>query len=169
MRSALALIEMAYGKRPDFSYFDGCSNGGREALMNAQRYPGLFDGIIARAPAFNVVAVVGAWQRNARALAAPGARFASAHLTLLSSSVLSARDAADGIVDGVVSNPAGCDFEPRSLRCASGSDEGEACLSDAQLAALDAITTKAVFGGGPHDHPGFRLTGNESTAASWDA
>jgi hypothetical protein len=58
----------AYGRAPAHAYFEGCPNGGREALMNVQRYPELFDGIVARAPALNAVAAVGAWQRNAKAL-----------------------------------------------------------------------------------------------------
>jgi pimeloyl-ACP methyl ester carboxylesterase len=78
--SAKEMLLAAYGKNPDRSYFEGCSNGGREALMAAERNPNLFDGIISRAPAYNWVGFMGQFNRTAKALAAPGGQFNGAKL-----------------------------------------------------------------------------------------
>src|SRR5207237_7863422 len=103
MSTALPTLAAAYGKPPSKSYFEGCSNGGREALMAVQRAPDLFDGVIARAPAYNWVGFMGAFNRTAKALAAPGGAFSTAKTALLAKHVRDACDALDGIVDGVVS------------------------------------------------------------------
>ncbi len=66
---ALEMIKTVYGRAPSRSYFEGCSNGGREALINAQRHADLFDGIVAMAPAYNWAGVMGAFNRTARAVA----------------------------------------------------------------------------------------------------
>ena len=77
MSTALKVVTAAYGAPPTRSYFEGCSNGGREALMAVQRNPNLFDGVIARAPGYNWVGFMGAFNRTAKALAAPGGAFSS--------------------------------------------------------------------------------------------
>ena len=173
MSSALDMVRTAYGAAPKRAYFEGCSNGGREALMMAERYPNLFDGIIARAPAYNWVGFMGAFNRTAVALAAPGGQFTNAKLALLARSVRNACDGKDGIVDGMVSNPAACgatDFSPASLRCADGGDAGDACLSDAQLAVVRSWTTPAVFSGSPtYRNAGWQLSGNEDDPGAWPA
>jgi len=117
--SAKEMVLAAYGKAPDKSYFEGCSNGGREGLMAAERNPNLFDGVIARAPAYNWVGLLGQFNRTAKAIAALGGQFSNAKLALLSKSVRDSCDANDGIVDGVVSNPQSCTFDPAVLRCAA--------------------------------------------------
>jgi hypothetical protein len=168
MSSTKELLQAAYNSQPTRSYFEGCSNGGREALMNAQRYPNLFDGIIARAPAYNWVGVMGAFNRTAKALNAPGGAFSSAKVALLASAVRAACDGADGIVDGVVSNPAACTFDPATLRCAGGTDTGNTCLSDAQLAVVTSWTTPATFAGSSaYRNAGWPLTGNEDDPGAW--
>lgn len=171
--TALELIKTAYGKSPTQSYFEGCSNGGREALMNVQRYPNLFDGVIARAPAYNWVGLMGAFNRNAKALAAPGGAFSAAKTQTLASAVRIACDGLDGIVDGVVSNQAACTtavFDPASLRCPGGADTSDNCLSDAQLAVVSSWTTDATFTGTPpYRNAGWSLTGNEDEPGAWAA
>lgn len=173
MSSALDMVKAAYGAAPKRSYFEGCSNGGREALMTAQRYPNLFDGIIARAPAYNWVGFMGAFNRTAVALAAPGGQFTGAKLALLARSVRNACDAKDGIADGIVSHPAACtatDFDPASLRCGGGGDAGDTCLSDAQLGVVRSWTTPAVFSGSPtYRNAGWQLSGNEDDPGAWPA
>lgn len=173
MSSALDMVKAAYGESPKKSYFEGCSNGGREALMTAQRYPNLFDGIIARAPAYNWVGFMGAFNRTASTLAASGGQFTPAKLGLLAKSVRDACDAKDGIVDGIVSNPGSCttqDFNPASLRCTGGGDAGDTCLSDAQLAVVNSWTTPAVFNGSAkYRNAGWQLSGNEDDPGAWPA
>lgn len=173
MSTALETVTAAYGAPPSKSYFEGCSNGGREALMNVQRYPNLFDGVIARAPAYNWVGFMGAFNRTAKALAAPGGAFSTAKTALLAKRVRDACDGLDGIVDGVVSNAAACTpaiANVAALRCAGGADTGDTCLSDAQLAVVTSWTTDAVFSGSStFRNAGWPLTGNEDDPGAWAA
>ena len=169
MSSSLEMIVTAYGRAPSRSYFEGCSNGGREALMNAQRYPNLFDGIIARAPAYNWAGFMGQFNRTAKALNAAGGQFNAAELALLSKGVRDACDAGDGITEGIVANPDACSFDPATLRCPGGADAGDACLSDAQLAVVNSWVSPAVFAGGAYRNAGWALTGNEEDAGAWPA
>jgi len=171
MSAALESVTAAYGTPPSKSYFEGCSNGGREALMTVQRNPNLFDGVIARAPAYNWVGFMGAFNRTAKAGAAPGGAFSSAKTALLAKRVRDACDALDGVVDGVVSNPAGCTpavVNVGALRCAGGADTGDTCLSDAQLAVVTSWTTEAVFtGSSTFRNSAWNLTGNEDDPGAW--
>ena len=173
MSTALETVTAAYGAPPSKSYFEGCSNGGREALMNVQRYPNLFDGVIARAPAYNWVGFMGAFNRTAKALAAPGGAFSTAKTALLAKHVRDACDGLDGIVDGVVCNPTACTpalVNVNALRCAGGADTGDTCLSDAQLAVVTSWTTDAVFSGSStFRNAGWPLTGNEDDPGAWAA
>ncbi|HSV47068.1 MAG TPA: tannase/feruloyl esterase family alpha/beta hydrolase, partial [Ramlibacter sp.] len=168
MSTALETLTAAYGVPPSKSYFEGCSNGGREALMAVQRSPNLFDGVIARAPAYNWVGFMGAFNRTSKALAAPGGAFSAAKTALLAKHVRNACDALDGVVDGVVSNRAACTpavVNVSALRCTGGADSGDSCLSDPQLAVVTSWTTDAVFAGSPSfRNAGWSLTGNEDDA-----
>lgn len=172
MAGSVGLIGKVFGAPPTRSYFEGCSNGGREALISAQRYPDLFDGIVSRAPASNYVASVGAFQANMKATVLdPALNFTAAKVQLLSSTVLAACDGLDGVADGVVSNPAACPVSAATirsqLRCTGGADLGNACLSDAQLTVVDTWNSSKTFAG-KYTSPGWPLTGNESAADNWD-
>jgi len=138
---AIALIRLRYGKAPRRTYFVGASEGGREALVVAQRWGEDYDGAIAYYPAAGGVPMVAAFGRDSRALAAPGAYPDPAKQALLHRAVVAACDGADGAVDGIVSDPASCKFDVASLRCPTGGDESDACLSDAQIAALKVMNT----------------------------
>ena len=165
MSTALKTVTAAYGVPPAKSYFEGCSNGGREALMAVQRNPNLFDGVIARSPGYNWVGLMGAFNRTAKALAAPGGAFTHAKTALLAKHVREACDGLDGIVDGIVANPAICTEKVANvatLRCAGGADTRDTCLSDAQLAVVKSWTTDSVFkGSNTFRSKGYNLTGNE--------
>lgn len=165
MSTALKAVSAAYGSAPTKSYFEGCSEGGREALMAAERNPNLFDGIIARAPGYNWVGFMGHWNRNEKAVAAPGGQFSAAKLALLAGAVRNACDAKDGIADGIVSNPQACAFDAATLRCAGGADTGDSCLSDAQLAVVNSRTSAASFAGGSYTSSPLALNGNEDDPA----
>ncbi|MEJ6001289.1 tannase/feruloyl esterase family alpha/beta hydrolase [Paucibacter soli] len=167
--AAVEMIRAAYDAAPSRSYLEGCSNGGREALMMAQRYPLLFDGIIARAPAYNWTGLMGAYQRNAKALAAPGAMLGAAKIASLAGAVRAACDSLDGLADGIVSNPAACSFDPAQLRCPGGAEAGSGCLSDVQLALLQSWTSSAQFttAAASYRNPGWKLTGNEDDSGAW--
>jgi len=168
MGAATEIVRDFYGRRASRQYFEGCSNGGREALMNVQRFPTLFDGVIARAPAYNWVGLMGAFNRTAKALAAPGGSFTTAKTATLAKAVLAACDGLDGVADGLVSNPKACHFDPATLRCPGGADTGNTCLSDAQLAVVGSWTGPASFGGGAYHNPGWPLSGNEDANGAWN-
>jgi hypothetical protein len=162
--AAKGIAELAYGKRPERSYFEGCSTGGREGLMMSQRYPEVFDGIVAGAPSYNIVGLMSWWGRSFKQMAVPGGALSEQKLKVVSDAALAACDGLDGITDGLVSNPAACTttrFNPSSLRCADGADSGSSCLSDAQLASLDALTSRSEVAGAPglYSHAGVPLTG----------
>ena len=172
MSTAVKIVTTVYAASPVKSYFEGCSNGGREALMAVQRNPGLFDGVIARSPAYNTVGFVGAFNRTARALAAPGGAFSAAKTALLAKHVREACDGLDGIVDGVVSNPAACSsavVHVAALRCPGGRDSGDTCLSDAQLAVVKSWTSDSVYAGRNYRSRGYNLTGNEDDPMGFGA
>lgn len=135
--AAKAIIATYYGQAPSHSYFNSCSNGGRQGLIEAQRYPDDFDGLIIGAP-WNFQSHSNAgfiW--NAQALAAPGAAIPAEKLPAIAAAVVAACDKNDGLADGVVADPGRCTFDPRSLAC-SGAD-GDACLTPPQVAALQKI------------------------------
>lgn len=138
--AAKALIAAFYGRDPAYSYFTGCSDGGREALMEAQRYPDDFDGIIAGAAAMNFQVQNGlyhAWMARSNTSADGKPIITAARLPLIHRAVLDACDARDGQVDGLVSDPRGCSFDPTTIACPDplkSSDAG--CLSAAETEAL---------------------------------
>src|SRR2546423_6036544 len=113
-----AIIATFYDRPPGFSYWTGCSTGGRQALMEAQRYPEDFDGIIAGAPANNQTQLC-AWRIavEARILQSPASVVPRAKLALLNRAVLAACDAIDGVKDGLLTDPQQCQFDPATLLC----------------------------------------------------
>ena len=112
--AAKEIVKQRYGTAPSRSYFERCSEGGREGVMTALRFPTVFDGVIAAAPGIKYPTAMAHWQRNAHLLAAPGGAINSAKLQTLGNAVLAACDtvAADGLVDGIVSSPETCSLNP---------------------------------------------------------
>jgi hypothetical protein len=136
--AAKKVIGLFYGRAPRYSYFGSGSNGGREGLMEAQRFPEDYDGILAGAPALDVVGTLPAWAWMQQIAAAdPQARLGEAQLRLVNEAVMRECDGQDGVKDGVLENPPACGFRPASLLCASG--QTDACLKPAQVRLLDAI------------------------------
>ncbi|HEX5748207.1 MAG TPA: tannase/feruloyl esterase family alpha/beta hydrolase [Archangium sp.] len=142
---AKAIIQERYGKGAAKTWFEGCSNGGREALIEAQRWPEDFDGIIARAPAYNFVELLIAFNRNTRQLMKPGASLSAGKLQVLGKAVLDACDAKDGVADGIISHPSACAFDPSVLRCTGA--EREDCLTAEQEASVRTIYSPTVLDG----------------------
>ena len=153
-RTAKILLHAYHGVDPAYSYFVGCSNGGRQGMVASQRFPAHFDGIVAGAPGFNLpkAALVGPW--NAQVLAPLAVRsstqgqpylpdvFSDADLTLARRAILAACDGLDGTADGISGNPEACTTEKVSpeLKAVTCSTEKNAdCLSSAQVQALKKI------------------------------
>jgi pimeloyl-ACP methyl ester carboxylesterase len=154
---ARKIISSYYGHAIKYSYFQGCSNGGREGLMAAERYPEYFDGVIAGAPAFNLThaAIAEAWNTVELASIAPkkpdgtpdlAQSLTEPDLKLLVSAVLDKCDALDGLKDGLIFNPEACHFDPAALKCKAGQSSG--CLATEKVEVVDAIFK------GPHDASG---------------
>lgn len=143
---ARAIITRFYGKPPAYSYFNGCSDGGREALMEAQRFPGDFDGIAAGAPANNMVVqntFHHAWNVLTNLDNNGDYILLAAKLPLIHGAVLAACDGLDGVRDGVIDDPRRCDFDPATLRCTSG-QAPSACLSPAEAGVVRRLHDGAV-------------------------
>ena len=127
-----AIIRAFYGAGPKLSYWNGCSTGGRQGLMEAQRHPEDFDGIVAGAPANYWTHLLAGiiWAAQATHKDQPG-NLPREKLILLHSAVLQACDALDGVKDGILEDPTLCKFDPGVLECKSGGTED--CLTPAQV------------------------------------
>lgn len=117
-----------YGRKPAKSYFDGCSTGGRQGLMSAQRYPADFDGIAAGAPVLNFTGTMYDYVSYAPLIAKAG--FTGAQLSQIGRAIMAKCDAVDGLKDGVIADPRRCVIDPRADLPG---------LSDAQVAALETV------------------------------
>ena len=138
-----AIVTAAYATAPRLSYFVGCSGGGRQAFMEAQRYPQDFDGIVAGAPGYNrtdqsfqLVAASQATHRDAASF------IPREKLAVLHRAALNACDQRDGLRDGLISDPMRCTFDPAVTAC-SGAD-GPDCLTAPQVRAAKAIYAPVV-------------------------
>ena len=134
-----AISESFYKRMPDKSYFCGCSTGGREGMMEAQRFPWDFDGIIAGAPASNQAGII--MTRLWAALALKGSEgkslLSEEDLQVVHKAVVAACDMNDGVRDGLIGDPRACHFEVDDLACKIGTRSQ--CLSSEQIAALRKI------------------------------
>ena len=147
---ARRLIVAYYGRAPAFSYFAGCSGGGRQALMSAQRYPADYDGILAGDPIINFTRLTMAgrlWAQLAMMREADGAGYIpAAKIPVIAQGVIAACDRLDGVADGVIADPRACRFDPAEVQCKAG--DGPTCLSAPQAAALRRIYAGAHDGKG---------------------
>lgn len=134
-----ALVARVYGQKPKRSYFNGCSEGGREALIAAQRFPWDFDGIISGAPAMDVGKTFLATLWNDRVMRDTHGKaiLDAPAIGLVRSAVLAACDKNDGVMDGVIGDPRLCRFDPATLVCREGS--GGQCLSVQQAQSVRAL------------------------------
>jgi feruloyl esterase len=161
-----AVIAAFYGRGPARSYFVGCSDGGREALMEAQRFPEDFDGISAGAPANNWTHLFTGFIWNEQALFAnPASTIPAAKLPAIQRAALFQCDLLDGIADGLLNDPRLCKFDPAVIAC-SGAETND-CLTAAQVTAFRKIyagprnprTGKLIF-------PGYEA-GAEAAPGGW--
>lgn len=167
--NAKSIIEEFYGHPPKRSYFLSCSNGGRQGLMEAQRYPEDFDGIVAGAPAYD-------WTGLMTSFAWTGAaqqRQGSAHIptnaaALIERAALEQCDHLDGRADGVITEPRSCPFDPSQLLCTP--DQEDDCLTAQQVKALTEIHRGARNSDGVLLFPGFPVGGEvgDMPNTGWD-
>jgi hypothetical protein len=133
-----ALINAYYSKAPKYSYWNGCSTGGRQGLMAVQRFPEEYDGLVIGAPAINWDRFIPAELWPAVAMKEHGGPISNAKLTAVANAVTAACDATDGVTDGVINDPRKCNYDPAALVCKTGSDAAT-CLTSAEVDAVKEI------------------------------
>jgi len=167
--AAKKLIKSFYGQSEKYSYFNGCSDGGREALMEAQRYPEDFDGIIAGAPAmlFQIQnTLYHGWLARSNTDENGEDILLSAKLPVLHQAVMDACDALDGVKDGIISYPAACKFDPATIQCPEGTTNTSQCLT-----AAEAEVVRKFYAGPQDPQTGAYLTAGQQLPGSelnWD-
>ena len=163
--AAKLVIEHFYGQAPRWSYFNSCSNGGRQALMEAQRYPADYNGIVAGAPAnrWTHLLATAAWNMLAT-LNTPADYIPASKLPAIQAAALAACDTIDRVKDGVIEDPRQCHFDLAPLLCKGA--ESATCLTAPQLAALQKLYAGSKNSKGQQIFPGYS-PGGEADPAGW--
>jgi feruloyl esterase len=131
---AKEVVAKYYGRAHSKAYFQGCSTGGRQALMEVQRYPEDYDGVVSMAPVYSLTVQTSAAVRD-NILGAVNPRLSVEQLARINQAVLAACDARDGVADKMLSDPRQCSWDPAELQCASGQSDAS-CLTQAQVGAV---------------------------------
>ena len=132
-----AVVARYYGKPQKRAYFQGCSTGGRQGLMEVQRFPEDYDGVISGAPVYSLLTQTSALVRN-ETFAAPGATLTADQVGKLHEAALAACDAQDGLKDDIITDPRTCSFDPATLQCKNDTPTPD-CLTAAQVAAVRSV------------------------------
>src|SRR4029078_3476219 len=150
---AKGLVAAFYDRAPRLSYWNGCSTGGRQGLMEAQKYPEDFDAILAGAPANYQTHPHGLDLSVAiPVLKDPGAAIPASKLAVINRAALNACDARDGVTDGLINDPRTCSFDVAKLQCKAG--DSEDCLTAPQVAAAKRAYSAAKTANGELVFPG---------------
>jgi len=164
-RIAQAAVKEYYGSAVQRSYFDGCSNGGRQALMEVQRFPQDYDGVIAGAPANFWTHMLVKSLADAQATGTdPAAYIPASKIPALAQAVNSACDAQDGVADGILNDPRKCRFDPAVLLCKDS--DSDKCLTQPQIATLKELYQGPKDSHGDLIYPGY-LPGAEEGPGGW--
>jgi len=161
--AAKRLIEAYYGRAPRWSYFRGCSTGGRQGLVEAQRFPHDFDGIIAGAPILNETGTAALhliWSGMANLDATGRAILSADDVAAVHATVIGACDELDGVKDGMIEDPRACDWQRALTTCDDGPG-GEGCVSRAGLGALRKLYEGPSNSAGERLLPGGLMPGSE--------
>jgi feruloyl esterase len=162
-----AIVERFYGLRADYSYFRGCSTGGRQGLQSALHYPNDFDGIIAGDPAFPALqgGLMNNWIAHQLNTEDDQPVFDREKLAFLNAAVLEKCDAIDGLRDGIIEDPRNCDFDVSQVKvCPAGQDAPD-CLTARQMEAAANLYGGIKTEDGRTLYPGFVMVGSE---LGWD-
>ncbi len=167
---AKAIISDYYCEAPEYSYFIGCSRGGGQALIEAQRYPEDFDGIVAEAPIIDWPATGAEMVQNTKILYPQPENIEQAvlsqhHLQLLQDAVLEQCDEIDGLADQIINDPRDCNFDFTKLPSCNGIAKDKSCFTTAQVAAIKTIYRGPTNQNG-QIYPGFPL-GCENAEGGW--
>jgi feruloyl esterase len=161
-----AVIRDFYGSVPRHSYFEGCSNGGREGLVSATRFPSDFDGIISRAPANYWSNLFTSFVRNGqRQLGTPAAAIGPEQARIVEQTALRQCDALDGLADGIIANPGACRVRLEEARCTPGT--AAQCLSGEQIETAEAFYSELRSADGQLLYPGWAPGGEGQGWPTW--
>ena len=165
-RVSKEVIEAFYDRPPRWSYFEGCSNGGRQAVMEAIRYPDDFDGLISEAPHPKVAgtALLGAWLARVNTGSDGRNLIAPTEVEFVREAVYEACDHIDGLKDGLISDPRDCHFDPATLLCSE--EKVDRCLTVNQVEALEKMYDGPRDSAGRHLYSGLPL-GSEPYWGRW--
>jgi feruloyl esterase len=164
-----AISEAFYGDAPNYAYYVGCSKGGQQGMMEAQRYPEDFDGLVVGDPAHmwtSFYASAHLWYALAT-LDNEDSYIPPSKVAILGDAVTAACDAIDGIEDGVLDDPRKCQFDPGTLTCAAGQDEST-CFTAAQVQAVTDIWSGPTNSAGDVLYPGL-VPGGEAGRGGWSS
>ncbi len=151
--AAKTMVTAFYQRPARLSYYNGCSTGGRQGMMEAQRYPDDFDAIVAGAPVYNQIYLnTSQVALQTQMLRDPALLVPPAKVALLSQAVLKACDALDGVKDGIVSNPTKCAFDPAALLCTNA--DGADCLTPKQVDSVKRAYAPVKTTSGEVVYPG---------------
>ena len=160
-----ATTKAFYGDAPQHSYFASCSNGGRQALMEAQRYPEDYDGILAGAPANYWTHLLGAALWNAQSTTLdPASYIPASKIPTIAKAVNETCDTKDGVADGVLNDPRQCNFDPAALLCKAA--DSDSCLTQPQVTALKKLYQGPRDAKGQQIFPGYE-PGGEQGGGGW--
>ena len=148
-------ITTAYYGSPMFSYFDGCSTGGRQAMVEAEKFPTDFNGIIAGDPSLGNPKAGFNWNAKAMLKSSTG-YLTPSDIELVDQAVLAECDGLDGIVDGLIQDPRKCHFNPKTLICTATKTID--CLSNQQVNTLKAIYSGPVTNSNVQLYPGLTVS-----------
>jgi feruloyl esterase len=155
--TAKRMVAAFYDRAPRLSYYNGCSTGGRQGLMEAQRYPDDFDAIVAGAPVYNQIHLnTSQVSLQIDMLREPSLILPQDKVKLVAGAVLNACDAQDGVKDGIVSNPDMCKFDPAALLC-KGGNGGADCLTATQVESAKRAYAPVKTKAGAVVYPGHSL------------
>lgn len=164
--AAKQLIDEFYDRFPKYSYFDGCSGGGRQGLMSVQRYPGDFNGVVAGSPAFDWTALTVSWLLVNPIL--ESAQISLKQVETLGDIVTSTCDGQDGVEDGLIENPLACDVEfEKLLPVCENVDKDGKCFTAEQVQAITRLHGD-TFVNGVRIQPGFPPSSDLSKSNAWD-
>jgi Tannase and feruloyl esterase len=162
---AKQIVKAYYAAAPHRSYFVGCSDGGREALMEAQRFPNDYDGILAGAPANYWTHLLTTGADVAKTvLGTPGGYIPASKIPAIAAATVSACDALDGVKDGILNEPVKCHFDAATLLCKGA--ESDRCLTAPQVASLKKLYAGGRTSNGTQFFPGFE-PGGEDGDGGW--
>jgi feruloyl esterase len=152
---AKELIRSHYAEPPSKSYWIGCSQGGGKGLMQAQRFPENFDGIVVGAPIFDWVGSMysPAWV-SVKGMRDPALLVPRSKLPMIHNAVLASCDSLDGLKDGLLQQPGKCQFDPEALACAAGTD-GAQCLTPGEVSSMRRYWAPVRDAAGRTVFPGF--------------